>query len=239
MSPRFEMIVPPGWVEFDLTTEVEPEVLRVASLLARRAPLSRQPAVRAMVEQELREQVARFADHRVARLRLPLLRVGQPLSPAITLTLVGADDPGSVGDQASGDPVLVLQAIAADDPTADLVTWGACLAVRTHAQAPLDEAALDREYARLTAQVAPEPTPSERAAADRFTVAVEQTYPADQLTLVARRVQYVVIDPERHDRVLLVSFQVDHPAIPEAVELADHEVALFDLMLRTFRWLDD
>jgi hypothetical protein len=127
------------------------------------------------------------------------------------------------------DPLLVLQALAGSDPTAQLVDIDGLVAVRTHATA--DASASAAEAQQLLDQVL--------ADSDVPQVSVDASdlaRPGEELTLVSSRVRYTMGDPDDREKWVDVQLAVDHPNTSEAEELAQDAIDLFDAFISTFRW---
>ena len=54
--------------------------------------------------------------------------------------------------------------------------------------------------------------------------------------MVSSRVRYTMGDPDDRDKWIDVQMAVDHPTTPEAEELAQGVIELFDAVISTFRW---
>ena len=204
-----------------MSDEIDEALDRLASSMARQAPLSRQPEVRRLVLESLGPRVREFGDQGIACLMLPSTpAVADPIRPAITFTPIINRD--------LVDPVLMLQALAGGDPTATLVEIEGLVAVRTHATVDATQAA--EEAQPLLDELLADPD------VPKVEIDAAQLDLPEDLRMVSSRVRYTMGDPDDRDKWIDVQMAVDHPTTPEAEELAQGVIELFDAVISTFRW---
>ena len=217
----FTLTLPPGWARVDLTDDVARSLDRFVSLVARQVPPTRQPGLRQLLNEHLIPRLSEFAQHGVACVVIPTAPgYEQPVRPVMTFTPIPALD--------DVDPLLMLQALAGEDASAELVDVEGLVAVRTHAtvdatqtaqdvQPVLDQALTDPSLPRLDVDLAALDIPA-------------------GMGLVSSRVRYTMGNPDDRDKWIDVQMAVDHPTTPEAEELALGAISLFDAVISTFRW---
>lgn len=219
MANRFDILLPPGWSRFDLERDHNLAFDSLVNAIARQAPPSQQPAVRSLAQRDLGPRLREFADHGVSCLVMPTTTgFTDPLRPVVTFRPILVPE--------ESDPLLMLRALVGADPTAELADVEGLVAVRTHATADASQAARDAQP--VLDEVLVDPAIPK--------IEVDPAEVPDDVELVSSRVRYTMGDPDDRAKWVDVQMAVDHPATPEAEELARGVIELFDAVISTFRW---
>jgi hypothetical protein len=212
---RFSLYVPPQFTRVDLTDDAEIEAS--LSALVRSAPLTQQPVIRALVDEQLRPTLADLAARGVTTAILP-----SPMSPPSPVRPVITVLPNPIREGIS--PVDALTALAATDGSAELVDVPGLLAVRTRASRDATETFL-KTYADATRGLEHVEVPAD---------ALSDVSDEDS-RLTSTRVTYFIGPEEHPDEWYLVNLGVENPGGLGGEALRDDVIAIFDAMMSTFR----
>lgn len=116
-----------------------------------------------------------------------------------------------------------LVAVAASDPTAEVIDIDPLVALRTSRTDDVTavlESRVDEALAEVGVDSVESPAPEE----------------VQEARALARRVRYVLGDAEDDDKWVDVLFSLTHVDDPDQAELADAAVEAFDALVKTFRW---
>jgi len=207
---QFEILVPPGWVMFDLRDEIKPQV--AAFVRQRVSRHSRADSVRPLLTEALTKTATELADGGAVAMTVaiepPDGLSGSPIS--IFMPLAVPEDK---------EPLDLLLAVASSDPSAQAIDVGDLVAIRLSATSDATAAVGDAvaEAATLMADDG---------------VNLGAGFTAQRLT-----VRYLMGDPGDRERWADVSFSVTGTSRSGSAEIAAALVELFDATIQTFRWL--
>jgi len=209
---EFEILLPPTWVLISLNGRVEEQVSAFVSYQVEKAP------------------VARRHDVRVA-LATPLVRVADELASGGALALAISTEPvdGLVGSPIAvfmpftvptgQQPLDLLLALAAEDPTAVAFGVGEYVGVRTSSVSDATASvhgALEQAAAMAKGSLS---APVSAATAERHVT------------------RYFIGDPGDPAHWVDVSFSVTSTSLPGSSALAEASSNLFEAAIQTFRWV--
>jgi hypothetical protein len=212
-ATTLEFTTPPGWLRLDLRQDPTTGVLAATDELLAPLPPEHRARARGRVNAALREAALGARSAGAVQLVLPL-----DLDTKVTLPASFIIQPLPVPDDV--DPLLAVAAITAGESGFAPVELPQIFALRSADEADEDDAARRAALAELVVEDSPEA----RAEIDRWSTGASSV-----------RVRYIVGDPEVVGSWHLVVFLADRSSDPQAQELAEVLVKLFDLIMATAR----
>lgn len=214
---RFEVYCPAGWTHVDLDQDVARSARSLALVTVPDDAIEGRAALVGRVTHQLETAFATLAEGGVWSIMMP---VTGPTAIAVRPTVVFA--PLSLPPERH--PMDAVVALAASDPTAEVIDIDPLVALRTSRTDDVTDVLEARASAVVEDMVADRPVETSAATAGSTSRAL------------ARRVRYVLGDAEDDDNWVDVLFSVTHLDEPDHVELADAAVDAFDALVKTFRW---
>lgn len=215
---RFEVYCPAGWTHVDLNEDVAGSARSLALASVPDGPRDQRAALVGRVSHQLETAFSAMADGGVWSVMMP---VTGPTAVAVRPTIVFAP----LALPAGGQPMDALVAVAASDPTAEVIDIDPLVALRTSRTEDVTEA-LEARVGDALAEVGIDNNPVESPAPEE----------GQDARALARRVRYVLGDAEDDDKWVDVLFSLTHLDDPDQAELADAAVDAFDALVKTFRW---
>lgn len=214
---RFEVYCPAGWSHIDLSNDTGRSSRSLALAITASMSVEGRAALVGRVAHQLETAFTGLAEGGAWSVMLPLTG---PTAIAVRPTVVFAPLPLPAGSQ----PLDALVALAASDPTAEVMDIDPLVALRTSRTEDVTES-LETRAQDLVGEVLPNAngeTPGSRTDGDP--------------RVLARRVRYVLGDAQDLDKWADVVFSLTHLHDPDQSELADAAVDAFDALVATFRW---
>lgn len=221
----FDLLLPRGWMRIDLRGPYDDQIRRAVDRMLGTVPATRKQGLRDLVEPPLAEMAARLAAEGAVCLLLPTDSPADlPVRPTVVVQPL-AVPPGQ-------QPMDLLTAVAASDPTASIVDVGSLVALRTTSDVDVTGAlvaGLEEKRPVLAGVGIDVPAWPGRSAPGGGT-----TTPTARMT--SRRVRYQLGDPTSPQQWLDIFCLLHHAEEEGYRDLGDAMIELFDAMVHTLRW---
>lgn len=227
----FELYCPDPLTRFDLTEDVEAEIRRNLDPFVRSVPLTKQPVVRELMDNNVKPSLLELAAGGATCVLMAVNPwVDSPVRPVIAITPLDLDAPAP-------EVLAALQAIGEEDPTARVVDLNGLVALRvSHSRDVTEQIAAAFDRYEQSATEAQHAAPGRESDLPEIPDIVTEPATAPDIHQVG--VQYVFGDASAESGTPWMSAQLsfDHPTGTAGEELAQGWIEIFDSMMTTFRW---